>query len=158
MSSKTPLLDTIASPADNAGQRPQQSLTYNPTNKVRLKKLNNVTVEETGYDKRFTADTDNPTIHAATGYPMCIPRAFPFGTAGDTDCRRTAPGDRGGPPRRPPVVTGHTDAEKAQGGPGSADGHCTSHAPPGRSTHAAPRRRTHRCRATAGPSERSHSP
>ncbi|HSC69929.1 MAG TPA: hypothetical protein VLH58_01160, partial [Candidatus Methylomirabilis sp.] len=28
-------------------------------------------------DPRFTADTDNPTIHAQTGYPMCIPRAIP---------------------------------------------------------------------------------
>jgi hypothetical protein len=35
---------------------------------------------ETGYDKRFTADTDNPTISAETGYPMCIPRKNPFGT------------------------------------------------------------------------------
>lgn len=42
-------------------------------------------VMESQYDPRFTADTDNPTIHAATGYPMCIPRAFPFGSDGDTD-------------------------------------------------------------------------
>ncbi|MCX7084084.1 MAG: hypothetical protein NTY69_00945 [Methylococcales bacterium] len=42
-------------------------------------------VEESHYDPRFTADTDNPTIHAATGYPMCIPRAYPFGETGDTD-------------------------------------------------------------------------
>jgi hypothetical protein len=28
-------------------------------------------------DPRFTADTDNPTIRAKTGYPMCIPRAVP---------------------------------------------------------------------------------
>jgi hypothetical protein len=42
-------------------------------------------VEESHYDPRFTVDTDNPTIHAATGFPMCIPRAFPFGTDGDTD-------------------------------------------------------------------------
>src|SRR5262245_3289956 len=28
-------------------------------------------------DPRFTADTDNPTIRAKTGYPMCIPRATP---------------------------------------------------------------------------------
>ncbi len=26
-------------------------------------------------DGRFTADTTNPTIHAQTGYPMCIPRS-----------------------------------------------------------------------------------
>jgi hypothetical protein len=42
-------------------------------------------VEESYYDPRFTADTDNPTIHAATGFPMCIPRAYPFGPEGDTD-------------------------------------------------------------------------
>ncbi len=42
-------------------------------------------VEENLYDQRFTADTDNPTIHAATGFPMCIPRAYPFSTSGDTD-------------------------------------------------------------------------
>ncbi|MFL5274693.1 MAG: PKD domain-containing protein, partial [Anaeromyxobacteraceae bacterium] len=28
-------------------------------------------------DPRWTSDTDNPTIHAKTGYPMCIPRAAP---------------------------------------------------------------------------------
>ncbi|NOT13694.1 MAG: hypothetical protein HOP23_18030 [Methylococcaceae bacterium] len=42
-------------------------------------------VEESHFDPRFTADTDNPTIHASTGFPMCIPRAFPFGPDGDTD-------------------------------------------------------------------------
>ena len=43
-------------------------------------------VEESHYDPRFTADTDNPTIHASTGFPMCIPRAYPFdSTIGDTD-------------------------------------------------------------------------
>ena len=42
-------------------------------------------VEESHFDPRFTADTDNPTIHASTGFPMCIPRAYPFGPEGDTD-------------------------------------------------------------------------
>jgi hypothetical protein len=28
-------------------------------------------------DPRFTADTDNPTIHASSGYPVCIPRTLP---------------------------------------------------------------------------------
>ncbi len=43
-------------------------------------------VEDSHYDPRFTADTDNPTIHASTGFPMCIPRAYPFDTTkGDTD-------------------------------------------------------------------------
>lgn len=41
-------------------------------------------VLEEGYDPRFTADTDNPTIRAITGYPMCIPRTNPF-SAADTE-------------------------------------------------------------------------
>ena len=28
-------------------------------------------------DERFSADTDNPTIHAANGSPMCVPRVAP---------------------------------------------------------------------------------
>lgn len=28
-------------------------------------------------DYRFSVDQDNPTIHAATGYPMCVPRTDP---------------------------------------------------------------------------------
>jgi hypothetical protein len=28
-------------------------------------------------DQRFTIDEDNPTIHANTGYPMCVPRSDP---------------------------------------------------------------------------------
>ncbi|NOT10526.1 MAG: hypothetical protein HOP23_01600 [Methylococcaceae bacterium] len=28
-------------------------------------------------DERFKADQDNPTIHAATGYPLCVPSATP---------------------------------------------------------------------------------
>ncbi|MCX7105478.1 MAG: hypothetical protein NTU70_09430 [Methylococcales bacterium] len=43
-------------------------------------------VEESQFDARFTVDTDNPTVHAATGFPMCIPRMFPFDSGkGDTD-------------------------------------------------------------------------
>src|SRR5262249_16874450 len=34
-------------------------------------------------DQRFTADTRNPTIHHATGYPMCIPRVAPPAIDGD---------------------------------------------------------------------------
>ncbi len=49
------------------------------------KVLGTCDIEESHYDVRFTADTDNPTIHASTGFPMCIPRAFPFGSEGDTD-------------------------------------------------------------------------
>jgi hypothetical protein len=44
-------------------------------------------VEEAGYDPRFTPDTDNPTIHASSGYPMCIPRVNPFAAgAVDPEC------------------------------------------------------------------------
>jgi hypothetical protein len=35
-------------------------------------------------DPRFTSDTNNPTIHAATGFPVCIPRVAP--PASDTLC------------------------------------------------------------------------
>ncbi|MDB5955804.1 hypothetical protein [Ramlibacter sp.] len=34
-------------------------------------------VWEPGFDKRFTADTDNPTMHSALGYPVCIPSVNP---------------------------------------------------------------------------------
>ena len=34
-------------------------------------------------DARFSVDQDNPTIHAATGYPMCIPRTDPAVAGGD---------------------------------------------------------------------------
>jgi hypothetical protein len=43
-------------------------------------------VKEAGYDARFTVDQDNPTVHALTGYPMCIPRANPFTVGDDLDC------------------------------------------------------------------------
>lgn len=35
-------------------------------------------------DKRFGVDSDNPTIHAASGYPMCVPRVAPPAT--DAEC------------------------------------------------------------------------
>jgi hypothetical protein len=38
-------------------------------------------------DERFAVDTDNPTIHAASGYPMCIPRFDPA-IQDDPDCPR----------------------------------------------------------------------
>ena len=37
-------------------------------------------------DIRFMADQDNPTIHAETGYPMCIPRVAPTATSNDPLC------------------------------------------------------------------------
>ncbi|MDP4300393.1 hypothetical protein [Leptothrix discophora] len=40
-------------------------------------------LKEAGYDRRLTADTDNPTIKAETGYPMCLPRKNPFGKVAD---------------------------------------------------------------------------
>jgi RHS repeat-associated protein len=65
---------TVTPPADNAGQRPQQSLTYNPTDKVRLQKLNTTTVADTAYDKRdwvaTVKDASNRTttlVHKASG-------------------------------------------------------------------------------------------
>jgi len=44
------------------------------------------TLVEPGYDIRFSIDEDSPTIHAATGFPMCLPRTDPFATADDPDC------------------------------------------------------------------------
>ncbi len=37
----------------------------------------NADLKEPAYDVRFSIDEDSPTIHAATGYPMCIPRYDP---------------------------------------------------------------------------------
>ena len=34
-------------------------------------------------DERFAVDDANPTIHAGTGYPMCVPRWDPSGPKGD---------------------------------------------------------------------------
>ena len=36
-------------------------------------------------DARFTLDPDNPTIRSATGFPMCLPRTDPAGTAAAPD-------------------------------------------------------------------------
>jgi hypothetical protein len=44
------------------------------------------TLIEPGYDLRFTIDEDSPTIHATTGYPMCIPRNDPGSVGDDPDC------------------------------------------------------------------------
>ncbi|HSQ03501.1 MAG TPA: hypothetical protein VLN59_05675, partial [Burkholderiales bacterium] len=41
---------------------------------------------EPTYDPRFSIDEESPTIHAATGYPMCIPRTDPFNDADDPLC------------------------------------------------------------------------
>ena len=57
---------TVTAPADNGGQRPQESRTYNPTDKVRLKKLNGVTVTDTAYDSRDWADTVKDAANRTT--------------------------------------------------------------------------------------------
>jgi hypothetical protein len=45
-------------------------------------------------DPRFTVDQDNPTVHAATGYPMCVPRP-----GNDLECpAKNRPVDGGGAP------------------------------------------------------------
>jgi hypothetical protein len=41
---------------------------------------------EPTFDARFAVDADSPTVHAATGYPMCIPRSNPFTDADDPLC------------------------------------------------------------------------
>ena len=43
-------------------------------------------LQEPGYEVRFSIDEDNPTVHAATGFPMCIPRSDPFAVGDDPDC------------------------------------------------------------------------
>ena len=43
-------------------------------------------VEHPGFDGRFTPDTENPTVTAATGFPMCVPRLNPFTQGVDPLC------------------------------------------------------------------------
>jgi hypothetical protein len=38
-------------------------------------------------DPRFGVDSDNPTVHAASGFPMCIPRVAP--PSNDAECPQT---------------------------------------------------------------------
>jgi hypothetical protein len=73
-------------------------------------------VEQPGYDPRFTPDTDNPTITASTGFPLCIPRSNPFTAGTDPLCpqsnRPLAPfcpsfPDGTGIPPLPPQTTGY---------------------------------------------------
>ena len=66
-------------------------------------------------DKRFTADEDNPTIAARTGYPMCLPRFDPGSVAQRFFVPPMEPSDETGlrarfrsttpcrPPRREPL-------------------------------------------------------
>ena len=48
-----------------------------------------------GIDTRFTVDTENPTIHALTGYPMCLPMD---GVADDPECPKANRPVAGGKP------------------------------------------------------------
>ena len=41
---------------------------------------------EPAYDVRFSIDEESPTIHASTGFPMCIPRTDPFNEGDDPLC------------------------------------------------------------------------
>jgi hypothetical protein len=49
-------------------------------------------------DPRFTADTDYATIHAKTGYPMCIPRTDPAAADDELCPKVNRPLDAGGNP------------------------------------------------------------
>ena len=53
-------------------------------------------------DDRFSVDQENPTVHAGTGYPMCVPRTTSdptvAGAADDPLCPQV---------NRPKVVNGH---------------------------------------------------
>ena len=57
---------------DSAGRYGRQNSTY------KLGEAANPAFTEDG---RFTVDTDNPTIHSSSGYPMCMPRS-----ANDPEC------------------------------------------------------------------------
>ena len=60
-------------------------------------------------DLRFSVDPDNPTIHSATGYPMCVPRLDPgpSGSNIDPKCPMTnRPKDGAGKFRTTFVMTG----------------------------------------------------
>ena len=57
---------TVTPPADNGGQRPQESRTYNPTDKVRLQKLNGVTLADTAYDSRDWLETVKDAANRTT--------------------------------------------------------------------------------------------
>jgi hypothetical protein len=46
----------------------------------------NADVIEPNYDVRFSIDEESPTIHASTGFPMCVPRTDPFNEADDPLC------------------------------------------------------------------------
>jgi YD repeat-containing protein len=59
---------TVTPPADNGGQRPQEAVTYSPTDKVRLEKLNGTTVADTAYDTRDWAATAKDAANRTTTF------------------------------------------------------------------------------------------
>ena len=64
-------------------------------------------------DARFSVDDQNPTVHAGTGYPMCVPRTDPA-SADDPLCPQTNRPNlarRPGKPRR--AATAATSATRA---------------------------------------------
>lgn len=63
-------------------------------------------VIETNLDPRFTVDQDNPTLHAESGYPMCIPRTFPFTTTSNGTVIQGIDDPRCPQSNRPIQVTG----------------------------------------------------
>lgn len=78
-------------------------------------------------DERFSVDDENPTIHALTGYPMCVPRVAPPATdllcpmanrtnaAGLTTFVMTGPAiTQGLPPGQPPINPCSPDCDPKQ--------------------------------------------
>ena len=59
---------SVTAPANNGAQRPQASTTYSPTDKVRLEKLNGVTVADTTYDSRDWAVSAADAANRATTF------------------------------------------------------------------------------------------
>ena len=92
-------------------------------------------VEEPGYDVRFSADTENPTMFSALGVPVCVPRINPFAGGGTT--AGFAPGvDALCPLSNRPIVPNCKSFDPVTGLPlfgGQAPGFCTTYVmdPPG---------------------------
>ncbi|NJD05770.1 MAG: hypothetical protein FIA97_04635 [Methylococcaceae bacterium] len=64
-----------------------------PVGRYGLATRNNAATAVLDSDPRFTSDSDNPTVHAKTGYPLCVPRS-----ASDPECpAKNRPGAAGGP-------------------------------------------------------------
>jgi hypothetical protein len=74
-------------------------------------------VEQAGFDVRFAPDTDNPTVRAATGFPMCVPRLNPFTQGIDPLCPQS---------NRPiaPACANFPDASGIPPFPAQASGYC----------------------------------